>query len=254
MTTDIMINRQVLGSHIAGDLPFPAPFLPHGAKNDELDEHSLRRLATLALNVLRETQSALEAANVKLADQAKQITALENLAATDMLTGLTNRRGFYEAFERELDRARRNQAKGGLLIMIDLDNFKTINDTYGHAAGDEALKLVAKTLGGAVRKMDLAGRLGGDEFVLLFSNADLLGAVDRAQQLAMRLNSLTLRYRGEKIPVRASIGMKAYKSGDSVESVFAAADEKMYAVKASNRKAATSAATVNGVEKEKARA
>lgn len=246
MTTDIMINRQILGSHVAGELPFPASFLTH-AKSDEMDEHSLRRLATLALNLLRETQSALDSANGKLADQAKQITALENLAATDMLTGLTNRRGFYEAFERELDRARRNQAKGGLLIMIDLDNFKTINDTYGHAAGDEALKLVAKTLDGAVRKMDLAGRLGGDEFVLLFSNADLLGAVDRAQQLAMRLNSLTLRYRGEKIPVRASIGMKAYKSGDTVEGVFAAADEKMYEVKANNRKTAIT-------EKEKVRA
>jgi len=246
MTTD-MANPQMLQGLMAqygGDL-FAAHMMTRRAKGKKsvaaanlapIDDGSLRNITALALGLLRETQAALDEANARITLQQEHISRLESLAATDMLTGLTNRRGFMEAFERELDRTRRGHTKGGLLIMIDLDNFKTINDTYGHAAGDEALKLVSQTLSAAVRKMDVAGRMGGDEFVLLFSNADILGAVERAQQLAMRLNSLVLRHQGERIPVRASIGMKAYTGEDSIEAVFAAADEKMYAVKNRNRK------------------
>lgn len=208
----------------------------HERKLREMDGASLRRLAGAALDMLRDAHNGLETAHRQINTQRERIQHLESLATTDELTDLTNRRGFLEAFERELDRAHRGQNKGGLLLMIDLDNFKTINDEYSHAAGDAALKLVSETLKSTIRKMDVAGRLGGDEFVLLFSNADVMCALDRAQQLAIRLNSLTLRWRGERIPVRASIGMRAYGSGDTAASVLDAADENMYAVKASRSK------------------
>lgn len=198
----------------------------------EMDEDSLRRIATTALDMLREAHNALEDAHLKMSAQRTRIETLESIATTDELTTLPNRRGFIEAFDRELDRTTRGQTKGGLLLMIDLDNFKLINDTYGHAAGDGALRLVAETLKTTIRRMDTAARLGGDEFVILFSNADVMGAVDRAQQLAMRLNALTLRWQGEKIPVRASIGMRAYAAGDTVDAVLHGADSSMYAVKA----------------------
>lgn len=199
--------------------------------NELKDDASLRRIATIALDMLREANQALSDAHTQIATQRTQIERLESIATTDELTGLANRRGFIEAFDRELDRTTRGLTKGGLVLMIDLDNFKLINDTHGHGAGDAALRLVAETIRGTIRRMDMAGRLGGDEFVLLFSNADVMAAVDRAQQLAMRLNALTLRWKGEKIPVRASIGMKAYAGGDTVDAVLHGADSSMYAVK-----------------------
>ncbi|MCB1539206.1 MAG: GGDEF domain-containing protein [Rhodospirillales bacterium] len=202
------------------------------SERGEFDDASLRRIANAALDMLREAHVALEDAHRQIGTQRARIEHLEAAATTDDLTGLANRRGFVEAFDRELDRTTRGLTKGGLLLMIDLDNFKLINDTYGHAAGDAALRLVAETLKGTIRRMDVAARLGGDEFVLLFSNADTMAAVDRAQQLAMRLNTLTLRWKGEKINVRASIGMRAYAAGDSVDTALHGADSSMYAIKA----------------------
>jgi diguanylate cyclase (GGDEF)-like protein len=196
------------------------------------DDGSLRRIAAIALDMLREANISLNEAHSQILTQRTHIQHLEAVATTDELTGLSNRRGFVDAFDRELDRTTRGLTKGGLLLMVDLDNFKLINDTYGHAAGDAALRLVAETIKSTIRRMDIAGRLGGDEFVLLFSNADVMSAVDRAQQLAMRLNSLNLRWKGEKIPVRASIGMRAYAAEDTVDGVLHGADTSMYAVKA----------------------
>ena len=204
----------------------------HDRLNGLKDDDGLRRIATTALEMLREAHNALEDAHRQISSQRTRMEHLEAIATTDELTTLPNRRGFVEAFDRELDRTTRGQTKGGLLLLIDLDNFKLINDTYGHAAGDAALRLVAETLKCTIRRMDMAARLGGDEFVLLFSNADVMGAVDRAQQLAMRLNSLTLRWKGEKLPVRASVGMRAYAAGDTVDAVMHGADSSMYAVKA----------------------
>ena len=97
---------------------------------------------------------------------------MEELATTDFLTGLHNGAGFDAAFAKEIDRTGRGLSKGGLLVIIDLDNFKMINDMYGHQAGDACLKLVAQTLAHEIRTMDTAARLGGDEFILLLSDAD----------------------------------------------------------------------------------
>ena len=200
------------------------------ATADDLRLHkdSLSQLMGVTLAAFEKTRSELETAQ-------KRILNLEQLATTDDLTGILNRRGFNEAFERELDRTNRGVSEGGLLIMIDLDNFKAVNDTHGHAAGDEALKLVAETLKRQIRKMDVAARMGGDEFVLLFANAGHNRALDRAQSLALKLNSLFLRWRGENIPVRASIGVKDYKIGSTLDAVFEEADATMYKAKAASR-------------------
>jgi diguanylate cyclase (GGDEF)-like protein len=131
-------------------------------------------------------------------------------------------------FERELDRVNRDKSQGGLLIMIDLDNFKSINDTYGHDAGDAALKLVANALSTDIRRMDVAGRMGGDEFVILFVNTDRKQALERAQFLIKKLNNLSFVWHGEEIPVRASIGLENYNKGDKSENIFRAADQSMY--------------------------
>jgi diguanylate cyclase (GGDEF)-like protein len=138
-------------------------------------------------------------------------------------------------FAREIDKCSRNVSAGGVLVMIDLDRFKEINDTFGHAAGDAALRLVARMLAGTIRAMDVAARLGGDEFALLLSGATQLKASGRVQRLAWQLNNLSLAWQGEIIPVRASVGMRGYTRGDTPESAMDAADEDMYAAKARRR-------------------
>lgn len=188
-----------------------------------------------ALSLLRQAEKSLQAAQARISEQDARIRQLETLATTDELTGLNNRRGFFDNFDRELDRARRGQSEGGLLILIDLDNFKAINDTYGHQAGDAALKLVAATLGAHIRIMDTAGRLGGDEFVLLLANTDRTKAAGRARDLVRKLNSLSLVWMGTEIPVRASLGLREYKGGDTAERIFGDADSAMYESKLGNK-------------------
>ncbi len=182
----------------------------------------------VALRLLKEAQNIIRENRVKIATQEKQIKRLEKLSQTDGLTGIANRRGFSHAFEREIDRVNREESKGGLLVMIDLDNFKSINDVHGHQAGDKALQLVAKTLDSDTRTMDIVGRVGGDEFVTLFVNTTRKQALERAQFLIKKLNNLSFVWQGHEIDVRASLGLKEYKKGNTTKQILGAADADMY--------------------------
>jgi diguanylate cyclase (GGDEF)-like protein len=174
------------------------------------------------------TAALLRQAHKIIAQSEQRIQELERLSSTDELTGITNRRGFMREFDRELDRVNRDKSQGGLLIMIDLDNFKMINDTYGHAVGDMALKIVSSTLASDIRTMDIVARLGGDEFVILFANTTRKDALERAQFLIKKLNSLSFIWHGEEINVRASLGLQEYKKGSKAKNIFTAADADMY--------------------------
>lgn len=177
-----------------------------------------------------------EQADEKITALEKRIVVLEQLSTTDELTALLNRRGFFDAFAKEMDRTNRGHSEGGLMIMVDLDNFKTINDKHGHQAGDAALRLVAKTLSADIRTMDSCARLGGDEFVLLLANTERGKALVRAQNMIKKLNSLTLVWFGKEIPVRASLGLKDYKAGDDADDIFGCADKNMYDVKRKSKR------------------
>ena len=174
-----------------------------------------------ACNLLREKEE-------QLLKQEERIARLEQLVIHDELTCLKNRRGFYQAFEVDMERCHRGHTEGGLLALLDLDNFKDINDTYGHAAGDACLRLFARTLEQQIRSMDTAGRLGGDEFVLLLSNTTKTQAVQRLQVLVKRLNNLSMAWEGEIIPVRASLGLKEYNAQSDIADIFSAADDELY--------------------------
>ena len=126
--------------------------------------------ATMAL--LKHAYGQIGASEKRIAEQDRRIRELEDLAATDPLTGLMNRRGFEKFFELEQARIRRGHSPGALFVLIDLDRFKPINDTYGHLAGDECLKLVSAKLLQSIRMLDGAARLGGDEFTLLLTQLD----------------------------------------------------------------------------------
>ena len=198
---------------------------------DIFDLLSTPKADTLPKDVTQLLQTAYKAiknADQRIKRQNARIEELEALAMKDELTGMMNRRGFFEILKGEIDRANRDRNDGGLLIMIDLDNFKYINDTFGHAAGDECLKHVACFLDSEVRQMDCAARLAGDEFILLFPKTNKEKAMKRAQEMALRLNSLTVPWKGGDIRITASVGLRDYKAGDRIEDILQDADNNMY--------------------------
>lgn len=182
--------------------------------------------ATVA--ILNQTQSELEASRKQIALLKAQVHELEALATSDVLTGIKNRYGFEQAFFCEMDRTKRGKSIGGVLVVIDLDSFKAINDTYGHQAGDACLKLVGGLLAKEIRPMDTAARLGGDEFVLILTEATPDILLTRVQNIAWKLNHLVLSWNGTNIDIHASVGMKPYRKGDTPEAIFAEADRSMY--------------------------
>ena len=158
-------------------------------------------------------------------------------ARTDPLTGLLNRRAFIDEMSRRLTRLEVDGAPGALLF-IDLDNFKTLNDTRGHDAGDEALRLVARLLEANVRPMDLVARLGGDEFALWLDGADQFAAAERAEQLRLNGPAAVAHLTPDgTAKITMSIGIAARWPGryEAVETLMDRADQAMYAAKRSGR-------------------
>lgn len=154
--------------------------------------------------------------------------ASEQRAATDALTGLPNRRAFDAVLEAEIDVRRRH---GGTfsIALIDLDRFKALNDTSGHAAGDLALRLVSDTLSARVRASDAAARLGGDEFVVLLRNASARDS-DRIRDTLV--SAIDLRLARAGFAVTASCGIATFdRPPESAAVALEAADRAMYAVK-----------------------
>ena len=160
--------------------------------------------------------------------QQERIAYLEGLTVTDELTGLVNRRGFNLHLKRELAAARRQGQGGGVLVMIDLDGFKAINDTHGHLAGDAYLRQVARLLLGHVRQHDVVARLGGDEFAVLLTDTDPAAGAARAAELAVLANGEHAAWNDVALPVRFSLGIEAYGPADQEDEVIRRADLKMY--------------------------
>ena len=192
-------------------------------------------IRTRTEDLLKSAYQMLEHAEQGLQERDQRINALENIITTDELTRLTNRRGFYASFRGELDRTNRDNNQGGILIMIDLDHFKTINDTFGHLAGDEALRTIGTFLLSTIRDMDIAARIGGDEFILLFSNTSISDAMKRIKRLGTDLNNLSFQWEGKTIKLHASLGLKEYKQGDSIDGIIEGADKSMYQNKESKK-------------------
>ncbi|MHB1204857.1 MAG: GGDEF domain-containing protein [Rhodospirillaceae bacterium] len=169
-----------------------------------------------------------------LKQQDKRIAELENLATTDSLTRVFNRRGFEESLAHELSVARRHGV-GGVLIFVDLDQFKPINDTLGHAAGDEVLRTVANLLRGHIRDTDYLGRLGGDEFAILLPRSNKRNGVRRAEELDRKLNNAYAAWNDQQIPIKASCGVHMYAANAEMAELLHAADEAMYKIKQERR-------------------
>lgn len=160
---------------------------------------------------------------------------LQRQVVTDSLTGLLNRHGFMVALEQELARANRNN-KMLAVLFVDLDGFKRINDAFGHKAGDELLRAVARRMRESLRPYDLVARLGGDEFTII---AEGLGTEEQIAHLAEKILQALVpphSINGLQITVGASVGIAVYpQSGDTAEAVIQAADMAMFCAKTEGR-------------------
>ena len=168
----------------------------------------------------------------QLAEKQGHSDLLRNLAMVDPLTGLYNRRFAEQRLAAEVARSER---KGHPLtiLTLDLNNFKQINDTHGHPAGDLVLQEFAARLNNVIRGGDLAVRLGGDEFLVLLPEC----TTQQLQLVLGRLGSLQVDWQGQKIPVTFSVGWKQYEMGERPEEMLARADELLYVRKRAGKTA-----------------
>jgi len=169
--------------------------------------------------------------NSRVYEQAKkQEEELIKLAMTDQLTGLYNRHSLFDLAPKYLSEAKRHQFPLSLLV-IDLDYFKNVNDTYGHVVGDIVLKSVGKVLKDSCRKEDFVARFGGEEFVMLLSHCDLNFAATKAETLKEAIES----DKPNGLTVTASIGVAGYSKNDDFDSLFEKADRAVYDAKNAGR-------------------
>jgi len=192
----------------------------------DFDDATVQRCMTATETAL----SAAMNAERKILHQSLHIEEMERVASTDELTGAYNRRGFEREFRRVLAAAERYN-ETGILIYADLDGFKPINDTYGHAAGDHVLREVVRTLDENVRPHDLIGRLGGDEFAVLLTRTDWKKGMERAEILKHVLNTKYVKWNSKHIAIRASLGFQRFGPGDCNKKLLMEADTAMYEAK-----------------------
>jgi len=162
-----------------------------------------------------------------LAEQQIQAEVFRRLAMFDPLTGLYNRRFAEQRLRSEIARSER-RGLSLIVVLVDLDDFKQINDEHGHLAGDHVLKEFAKYLSRSTRGSDLAARWGGDEFIVLLLDCE----VNRLSLILSRLDGLQVELQGKVLPITFSVGWKAYEPGDQFDELIARADRHLYAHKA----------------------
>jgi diguanylate cyclase (GGDEF)-like protein len=163
-------------------------------------------------------------------DNARLHGIVQRQAVTDELTGLSNRRFFRDALETELQRAERfgNPLS---LIVADLDDFKRINDRFGHQAGDEVLRTFAETLRGRIRGVDLGARLGGEEFAVLLPETDADGAKALAENLRAAVAGMVVPIGQHQLRITASFGVAAFPQTHTADELMTAADLALYSAK-----------------------
>jgi diguanylate cyclase (GGDEF)-like protein len=178
-------------------------------------------------------------AELRASDTARQfnddIEELRKLAATDPLTNLMNRRAFLDAAADAMNYYKRYR-RGLSALMIDIDHFKKINDTYGHAAGDEVIKRVAGLIGECIRSTDKVARLGGEEFVVLLREADLDASNFLAERIRAAVEDGAAIYRNGAITATVSVGMTMVAASDrDVQDLIERADQALYLAKNNGR-------------------
>jgi diguanylate cyclase (GGDEF)-like protein len=172
--------------------------------------------------------------NVTALKQAQQALVMQ--ATTDDLTGVANRRAFFQALSVEFGRLRRHPSSNCSVLALDLDHFKHVNDTWGHAAGDAVLKHFARVVGGHIRLGDVFGRTGGEEFTMLLPDTTLDEAEALGERLRLQVLLEPVQFDGHTIAITVSIGVAMLSAADTeAAQAVARADRALYEAKDAGR-------------------
>lgn len=218
----------------AGQVDYQIPM----PRNDDDELGLLTRTFNGMMKKLRNNQLESEQDRYRLAEKNEELQRaneiLAQLSITDGLTKLHNHRYFQDHLTREIKRVSRTQAPLSL-ILLDIDDFKLLNDTHGHAAGDEVLVSLAAIMNDSARESDLIARYGGEEFVILMPNTDLAGAVHLAEKIRMAVETTRLIIGDNMKPVDVTISLGVALYAGNRREFFAEADKALYRAKAAGK-------------------
>jgi diguanylate cyclase (GGDEF)-like protein len=181
-----------------------------------------------------DAKATIRRLRAELAQAKAQIEALQATAETDFLLDILNRRGFERELNRSIAYIKRYHATAALIV-LDVDRLKPVNDAFGHAAGDEVLKAIVKTVSSQVRASDVVGRLGGDELAVLLWNLSETDARAKAASLEEAIDGLTFVFRGNNVSAGASAGVAILGPHAQASRALEEADSAMYVRKAQRR-------------------
>ncbi len=165
-----------------------------------------------------------------------RLEKIEEIADQDALVPVANRRAFVREMARIMAFAARYDSPGSILY-FDLNGLKTINDNFGHAAGDAALRNVARILAENVRESDVVGRLGGDEFGVILARSDRAEAEEKAMHLAQAIATNPALWEGKELPLTVAYGAYCFEPGEDIDTALANADKAMYENKKQTKRA-----------------
>lgn len=209
-----------------------APDAGTGSAIDALleDSHALRERAEAGQHEVAAARAIVLVVDDRVRELEQQLAAASEQVRNDFLTGTLNRRGMGEAFEREAARAQR-EGKSLCLSIIDVDNFKQLNDDHGHQAGDEALTHLTRVMKEALRPADIVARYGGEEFLVLLPGSTLTEAQSVIVRVQRELTRQLFLHLNERILITFSAGVTEWRAGEAQEAAIARADAAQYQAK-----------------------
>ena len=193
---------------------------------EQRSEHSLKMIKQL-----RKQLHAMEQEADLLRHQLQQ---KHTEAMRDVLTGIPNRLAYEERIFSELARSKR-YGKPFVCLVVDVDHFKKVNDTFGHPAGDRVLKIIAEVLQDNIRAADFVARFGGEEFIVLMPETEQKAGLKVAEKLCRKIDRCDFYYRENPVPISISGGLTESTAEDNAESIFERADNAMYEAKQAGR-------------------
>lgn len=201
--------------------------------NNDIGELTLYRRTTFSVNETLQLENTIAALIYPLRNAILYKQAVEK-AYRDPLTGVNNRAALDNALEQEINLAKRHDTPLSVII-LDIDKFKYINDTYGHSTGDTVLKRIAESMTESARGSDVIYRYGGEEFVILVRNTDESGALLLAERIRLAIESIIFKYNNADIRVTASAGLATLRVSDDFKGLLERCDRALYVAKQQGR-------------------
>ncbi|MBN2332732.1 MAG: diguanylate cyclase [Deltaproteobacteria bacterium] len=195
---------------------------------------SLKEQTGRMITEVQQANARVESANQKIEKLKQQMEKIKEEVIIDPLTKVYNRRAFDDKIKQEFASFKRYDSKTSL-IMLDIDHFKIVNDTYGHRTGDGVLRVVAGILKKEIRDIDVLARYGGEEFIIVLPHTTLQPAVEVAERLRMRVSESRFAYKGERFSITASFGVAELQEDDTLDAYLRRVDAALYEAKDAGR-------------------